>query len=244
MKLLKILIVLMMIPVLAWGASSSDHTEPTSPEVDYGSGTSLDNFAQLSMAVWVKVEVNQDNADGVMGKNPKFLDITGGEAGCANTSSFRFGATRSDGFECWVAADNTVPVGVWKHIVATIDTNDTGDNALFYLDGVSVSVNKEVERAGTMGADADNNLLSPGADFEGQFNFPMYYNRELSALEASEIRWKPEMIPSGRFLLGAHWTGASPTDDLSGNGNTGTWAADVTTSTDGPPVMFGSGLPL
>ena len=69
----------------------------------------------------------------------------------------------------------------------------------------------------------------------------------LTVVDMLEIMWNPEIaaIYVGSSDILGFWPfwGDSPEIDLSLNANSGT-VSNATTSTNGPPVMFGGGLPL
>lgn len=84
---------------------------------------------------------------------------------------------------------------------------------------------------------------APTEWYAGDMAYCATNNVALSLYEIEEFRWKPEIgAARGIKALWPMW-GESPEQDLSGNANTGT-VTGSTTSTNGPPVMFGEGMPL
>ena len=70
------------------------------------------------------------------------------------------------------------------------------------------------------------------------------WNIGLSVLYQADLMWQPEIVP-GVSLMQGMWPllGDATEPDISLNNNTGT-VVNATTSSDGPPVFFGNGLPL
>ena len=78
-------------------------------------------------------------------------------------------------------------------------------------------------------------------DANGLIAYGTIFASVLTVVEMAELMWKPASLGGAQ----GYWPlwGDSTEIDLSGNGRTGTVTGSAT-STDGPPVMFGGGLPL
>lgn len=82
-----------------------------------------------------------------------------------------------------------------------------------------------------------------GEQANGQAAHVAFYPSVLTLAQISELYFKPETPFSGVSGYWPLWFEGSTEKDLSGRGLTGT-VTTTTSSNDGPPVMFGSGLPL
>ena len=134
----------------------------------------------------------------------------------------------------------------WRMIVVTRPATDT--DPLVYIDGSVVAVTDNTDNATqpqnvttTVAWEIGNNN-GQNNSFAGDLSNALLYSRELTAIEVSEIRFKPEMVPDARELYMPVWGDATEVD-LSGNGRTGA-VTGTTTSASGPPIGFGGLLPL
>lgn len=81
-----------------------------------------------------------------------------------------------------------------------------------------------------------------GEEMDGRISNVMHHSRVLSLMEMNEQMVKPGTITNSLIAYYPLF-GDSTEKDLSPNQNSGS-VTNSTTSTDGPPVMFGGGLPL
>jgi hypothetical protein len=98
------------------------------------------------------------------------------------------------------------------------------------------SLSNAVEFA--VGESGDEN----SSDYAGLAAFVQVFTRELTAVEANELRYIPD--GNGDAVAG-FWmlNGGSPEQDWSGNNRDGT-VSNATTNSGGPPVMLGHQYPL
>ena len=132
----------------------------------------------------------------------------------------------------------------WHYVVVTISS---GGTVTFYSDGSSegtASINAPVTSTATlhyMVAKDTSGTITAYQD--GDVAHGQIWARAISGVEVNETMWKPEFVPLNRSVLNPLFGVDSPEIDLSGNGKTGTLTG-TTESNEGPPVMFGDGLPL
>ena len=240
--MIKFLIILMLIPSLCFGAASRSY-DGTNDKVSHGTDSSLNlTNTDSSLSFWVKPGSNALNFERIAIKR---VDVDNwGMCGYQFNAaefwfSYREGASQVD----MSLGLNTYAIGVWYYVNFQFDT-DTGTPG---TGTIYVNLNNETlaSESGVGGGTADGFLTGlrsdDGGDFSGQIAYIKKYSVELNAVERAELMWKPEMIP-GAKLFAPYW-GDSVEIDLSGNGFTGT-PSGATTSSDGPPVMLGGGLPL
>ena len=84
-------------------------------------------------------------------------------------------------------------------------------------------------------------------EFDGLISHVQVHDETLTSVLVNENMWKPGFYPGGLIGFWHAWEAGDSEPDLSLNANTGTddgTTGDPITSLDGPPVMFGGGLPL
>lgn len=142
----------------------------------------------------------------------------------------------------------TPTTGVWHYIAGSFTPGTpSGD---FYLNGVEDEDTFDDQGAGySPDSNVDlelgvlNSTPSTFGYLDGRLSNFQFHNVILNLTEINEMMWKPETIRRGIVIHAPLWGNASPENDLSGNGHTGTVTGSAS-SADGPPVMFGGGLPL
>lgn len=240
-NLLKFLSILLLIPQVCFGSASRLFTAASSEYATNSSATGLDmttGVTIVSYAGYFKVssfgspagcfddtvfavDKSSDGwglAVGVNSGNKIIVFTQGGNSGCQSSLS----------------------TGQWYYATSVFD--QSGNSLNIYLDGTNVYTSA----AYTNDSAAASPVVRFGANatpanyFNGNLSYQQLFIRSISLVEMAEMRWKPGIIPSPGF-----WTfwGDSTEIDLSGNGNSMTLTG-TTTSSDGPPVMFGGGLPL
>lgn len=248
MRLLKFLAILLLIPQVCFGGASSDFVPANDDRFNHGDITTLDGLSAMSVAVYFKLDGSgtgrlitkwgDNSSERSFLLERAFTDEIQLAVGNSSTLCAKYSSSADLGTGAWHYA-----VGVWT----------TPGTIAIYVNGVSQSISTNFCGAMTTIQNTAKNLeigheTDESADaIDGQMAYAAIYTRALSAVEAAEIRFKPEGINSNG--LWALWDASGATvKDLSGTGNDGTAAAvsggGPDESFDGPPVMFGGGLPL
>ncbi len=119
--------------------------------------------------------------------------------------------------------------------------NKTGNVQTYYLDGVSQS---SIRTSGTWGANSVGTNAYIGSRFsatqqmDGRLCYFHHYNKALTVVEVNEIMRHPGSIADGLIVFLPILGTASPENDLSGNGTTGTINGNLNSHADGPPVFL------
>jgi hypothetical protein len=179
----------------------------TTDYVDCGSGSSLDITEEITVAVWVKIDVFGD-WDGIVTKgidqSPYAMQMWGDGA-------LRFSAnwgTPAGGIGGGSWNTNTkMPAGEWIHAAVTYD----GSTLRFYIDGQQDSL--EVTQALTFGTVAESLVLGcdfPGGDeyFDGVMDDVRVYDHALTEGEIKELAARPrawDPSPADGALYAATW---------------------------------------
>lgn len=248
MKILKFLAILLLIPQVCFGGASSDFVPANDDRFNHGDVTTFDGLSSISFSVYFKLD---SSATG------RLITKWGNDA---SERSFLFERAFTDEIQLAVGNSSTlcakyssaanIGTGAWHYAVGVWTTPGT---IAIYVNGVSQSISTNFCGAMTTIQNTAKNLeigheTDESADaVDGQMAYAAIYTRALTAVEAAEIRFKPEGINSnGLFALWDVSGGAIK--DLSGSGNNGTPSAASGGGPDevfdGPPVMFGGGLPL
>lgn len=240
---MKRLILLILFPLLI-GASSRTW-DATDDIINTGSNLGSMASAPLTFCGWI----NPSSA-GESGLGYAFARFNGG----TNAVSFNF---QNTGDRIALVVTKSVSnmsrqtddfsFNEWASVCATLSATSVQTNINIYRNGAEVSYATGGDGSGThdsSGAEFHvGNRTATDRTFAGQINYASVHNRVLLGYEISEIRFKPEMVPSGRQVLLPIW-GDSPERDLSGNGRHGTVTGATSTSAGAPGVMFGGALPL
>lgn len=217
---------------------SSRTFDGTDDEVDGGNILDV-TTGDVSYGAWTKLTENAV-VDHIIGKR------NNGTAGQAGYALYQ---TSTDLPRCSVSGTTnqqnsnatTDTDGAWHFCFCTWD--GTNSDQHLYVDGVQEdtdtnatvgSLTNAVELA--MGEIGDESL-----DATGSMAYGMVFLLELSPTQVKEIMWNPG-VSYGHSLFWTLW-GTSPEIDYSGSGNTGT-VNNAGTTTDGPPVFYGMGMPL
>ena len=135
--------------------------------------------------------------------------------------------------------------GVWAKVCATWD--GSGDITRIYLNGVEED-NTDSANIGDCTTGAFFRMGADGAatadyDGNGLWSYQAVWDLViLTPAQINEFNWNPEIVGITPSMLIAVW-GASSEKDLSPTNDPAS-ITNTTTSTDGPAVMFGGGLPL
>ncbi|MDP3956223.1 MAG: LamG domain-containing protein [bacterium] len=185
-------------------------------------------------------------------------------------NAFKFGAAK-DGIDQWYVSgpnDSATPyLNQWVHITITHD----GVTPRTYINGVDsgftfiVSTNKTawIKSVATDATTKATKIITGGYNyssgpilfFPGSIDDVRIYNRALTATEVAELytnlapTYISTTVPSVEDGLVGHWTfdgpdtdwGTNTTNDISGEGNTGTMT-NMSTTTSPTPGRLGQGL--
>jgi len=253
-KFLGFLIALLLVPGLCFGSASRDY-DGTDDRLTTTSSVLAPKGQAKTIVTWV---------------NPDIVDVTKYYLSINDASAVRaliFATVKSIGTDdClqFQISDSTqtagnflirkssadlVIVDRWNPIAVThtgtftdlttvhlyYNLSETGYYATSNQNGVGI----EATESGTWsigGRTSDNTV-----NFNGKIAYFQYYDSVLSLPFISEVTYKPEALPSAWNV--PNW-GSSPEMDLGAYNKKPTVVNGTTTSTSGPPVMFGGGLPL
>ena len=238
MKNLLVTLILLLQCLNVWAAASRSF-DGTNDEIDMGNVHDV-TTGSVSLCEWIKPTDDAD-ADTWLGKKNSATTAAGYHIRQGTTDPH--GAVIADGTNQITSASPNDLDGVWTYVCSVYDGVLSSTN-LLYENGVQVDsdtnilvvslTNAIVFQIGETADDATdaNGLAAYGSVWVGTI---------LNVQQISEIMWKPDLAEqaSGFWPL---WGDATEID-LSANANTGTVTGAVT-SGDGPPVMFGGGLPL
>ena len=244
MKTLKLLIVLMLIPSLAFGGASTDFNGSTS-DVNVGFEIETVISGSGSVSWW---------ADADQAFNGSTTEVWWGgitnngqpEFSCQKFSDNNiycgYAASGNDDRVTLAASAVNFPQNVWANY--TLTWTNTGTTTL-YLNGVSIGTkpNTTEQTTNKNFRWGEQTFNDPTQNWDGQMAYMRIMNRNIPAWEVSENRFRGESFSSGKVVEHILFSGSGTELDLSGNGRTGTYTSTSAVTT-GPPVMFGSGLPL
>lgn len=241
-----ILVFLFSIPEVCFAVASSASFNDTNSEFSMGNNLNV-TTGDVSTCAWVKPTEDASSDTWVMKKNG--YGTTGAGYGFKqNSSNDKLSLEISDAVGSLTATDGTLdPDGLWTYICFRWDaTGGTSNTTYGYENGSQV-----ISETGTAIGSVSNAVTfylgrssdGTAANFSNglQFN-AVVWTTLITVNTVLESQWFPERsgeIPNGLWFL---WGNVNAVD-ISGNGLTGT-AANISDSTDGPPYMFGDGLPL
>lgn len=230
-------------PLLTGGASRS--FDGANDEITFGNLINTTTGNQ-TVCVWWK-GTDDASADFIFGKKGDLTAATLGYA-ISQTSGDIDTYNVGDGTES-VTSSGTDQDGAWVWICGT--WNSTSEVTILYENGVQVDTDTTANMDTLsnaselqMGEDHNNGNDALGLIALGYING----NVVMPVLEINEIMWKPDSVymslaGDNVSLIIPLW-GDSPEQDISGINRDGTIVAGTTISQDGPPIMFGNGLPL
>lgn len=248
MKIIKFLFIILLIPKICFAGAASDFVPANDDRFNHGDVTNFDGLSALSVAVFFKLDASSTGRLitkwGDLASERSFLleraftDEIQFAVGDSSTLCAKYTSAANIGTGAWHYA-----VGVWS----------TSGNITIYIDGSSQGLTTNFCGAMTTIQNTSKNLeigheTDESADaIDGQMAYAGIYKRALTAVDVAELRFKPESFQSDG--LWALWDATTVTiKDLSGSNNNGTPAAasggGPDEVSDGPPVMFGGGLPL
>lgn len=219
---------------IAAGSRSFDGLDD---EVDFGNNHNVTTNS-VSFGGWGKM-TEDASFDNIIGKR-----ASGTNAGYAiiGLDTDLMQCTTADGTDQATAASSADNDGAWTFYVCT--WNGSTQTVDFYENGVLAGTDTDTAVGSITNAvalkvgETSDNLF----DTNGLISYAFVEKSAvLTEVEYLEIMWKPDMMEIYDFF--APLWGDSTEIDLSSGTLTGT-VTNATTSQDGPPVMFGEGLPL
>lgn len=253
MKTLKLILIGLLLTSQAWAGGSRDF-DGTDDKISFGDVAVVDSATTITFSQWVKHDTQTADKQlldkrVVASDNGVILirDDVGSSSGRTDCYKWYVGESSGTGNAFIETATDSATSGVWRYVTVLFTENVAGGLGI-YINGVQ-DANSPVTTSGIIGIDGGAATLQIGLtqastnDFDGNmFNFEVW-SIALSPVLINEAMWKPEFVPQSHILESPLFGNASPELDLSGNARTGT-ATGTTESTDGPPIMFGGGLPL
>lgn len=242
-KLFALLFLILFAPQVCFASASRDF-DGVDDVVTFSDANAMDTTSKLTISSWVYADNwTGEGANGIssiMKKGENYI--------LRKDTIAAFGGTKLKLY--WWDGTNTdclltdVPAtGAWLHIAATVSGNVIAN---FYINGVSQTTTTDLNNSAGSRDLTDSLEVGNGGSTTESFNGRISYSHILTTVEGevmiNEMMWKPEMATGSLGFLGPMWGDATEID-LSATDNSGT-VSGSTTSSDGPPVMFGGGLPL
>ena len=193
----------------------------------------------VSACAWVK-----PTEDAALNCTSGKRTATGAGYHLTQTTGDLFTFTTSDATTTVAATSAADLDGVWTFTCGTYDGVSLTKTSTIYENGVSAG--SDLSLAIGSISNTTNFIMGVSAVADNDYTGLIAYNSVwtdiiMTETEMFEFMFKPDTaeIASGFWPL---W-GQSPELDLSASANTGT-VTGASTSADGPPVMFGGGIPL
>ena len=217
--------------------------------VNMGSPAVLDDLGAMTVSAWINPRSMGQGGDGpIVDKLAAGPTLGGWDFTITDSGS---GINRLDYVHEYDttnlirrSADNAVNLNEWSHVVLTTTGSDLASDVHIYVNGVEVSYVSSVNGVGIRASDAAKDFHvgsgeSPqlsSHNFDGLIDDVRVYNRALTDHEIQRLYngTKPQEINTTQSTgsladgLAGHWsfdgpvTGPTWTDDVSGNGNSGT----------------------
>ena len=237
MKNLLVTLILLLQCLNAWAAASRSF-DGASDEIDMGNVLDV-TTGDVSLCAWIKSTEDAD-ADHWLGKKNNAIASAGYHIRQAVADTH--GAVIADGTDQLISASAVDSDGIWTW-VCSVYNGSTQTNLLYeFAVQTDSDTNTSVGSLTNAVALQIGETADDGSDANGLAAYAsVWVSKIMTQVEVAEFMWKPDMaeIASGFWPL---WGDATEID-LSANANTGT-VTGATTSGDGPPVMFGGGLPI
>lgn len=255
-KLSLFLSLLLLIPSLAFGAASSDF-DGTNDHVDYNSALGAASATAYSCSSWVRLDhVNSD--ENIIGNFVTaqgvgfllFMDDVDSISGRTNTYNFFSAEAPPSDTARVVSATNAAITTRFQSVSFSYEAASSTGGHLYIDFSEDANSPADFSSQAFIGNPTTNEFWSgeePSSatrDLDGRLGPVQCWNRTLSQVEIFQSLWLPGTVPQSLQLFNPNWDGAGTHFDLSGNGANGTVSGNVSASSDGPPVMFGMGLPL
>ena len=245
MKKLCILFFTLALPLQTFAALS--FTDGSSNNVNYGSGSSLDNLHEHTLIMWLYVRsltasnriVASKEVNSATTFDKQWQIRSSGQLDTFMNTSGTDATARSN-----TGAGNVVYAGQWFYIVFSMSSSMV---PRLYL-GTATTTVKEVsyvtQTTGT-GSPTDesasnfilgnNQLLARAGNFD--IAYVQYINRELSLGELRSLQYRPRFVTGTRLLSFPGFNRTGTQTDYSGFGNSGT-VTGATLSLPTPPIRF------
>ena len=242
----RLLLLLLCWPLLLGAASRSfDGTD----DVVSNSSVANSDEATRSISFWFKTSTLAGTTIAVIVTDGSDLTAGNSAFNVAILNEFdalRIGYRWSTTVGTWKTPDSSIAIDTWYHVFASYNRGSTTNDPVCYLNGVLQTLTETATPVGTAKTGVDvfraGTNVALAEDYTGLIASIDYFNTIVSAGFVTQLMYSPHSISDGLVLAWALW-GDSPEPDFSGGGETGT-VSGATTSTDGPPVMFGMGLPI
>lgn len=225
-------------------------------KIDFGDIDAFDGLTTFTYISWVKA-----NAGGTVDSFDSVAGDLGASSGAGNTHGWSYLLRPNESGDDDVfldvrngssapyaySASNNLPFGSWRYSVFYYNGGGAGNSTRlrYWVTDTEVTLTYVGTIPTTMGA--NDRSLNFGSSEGGLYSpiaiaYAAFFTSNLTTTMMQEYRWKPDMIADAG-LFAPVWGVNSPEIDLSGNSRTGTLTGTVANN-DGPPVMFGGGLPL
>jgi len=166
--------------------------------VNCGNPSSVDNIFDGggSLSVWINPDSDGEAGSGRIfdKRDPGWLCLVKSEAGGKVEVRLHQDFDITDGV--WDTTFPIVVIGEDTHLVITYDSMDVGNDPIFYINGVSYTVDNGITETTTPeGSSADDSTKSLGLGgrttgtnvFDGKIDSPLLYKRILSPREVREL---------------------------------------------------------
>lgn len=160
-------------------------------ELDVGSDTSIDDFAQRTFSCWIVPDV--------ISTNPVIYEKVGtGPQGCRmtllSTGALRLDFTWTGANGEWDTTNNALTTGTRYHITYTYDNGATTNDPVFVVNGNTATITENGTPTLVADTEAAYNLqfgldFSSTGDFDGRLQNIVYHNTIMTAAEINTARW-------------------------------------------------------
>ena len=244
MRLLKFLAILLLIPQVCFGAGNSSMSfDGTNDKVSPTGYKGVTGTGARTIMGWFKNSLSASS-----GQLVAWGDSSGLNAGRSDTFAIESGVAwgRHNQSRIW-STGSGFGDSAWHSFAYTLGASQTNGDRKVNLDFTlrSPSFTNPTTAIDTL-SDADfraGESLTGTVDYSGLMAYIQLTATQLTQTEAYESLWKPGSVGNYQLFYPGWTTDSGTEKDLSGNGRDGTVTGAVGSS-DGPPVMFGGGLPL
>lgn len=244
MKKLSILLFVLM-PSLGLCDGSRNFTDSATQSVDAGNINDV-TTGNFSIGLWVKL-TEDASADALLTKKAALLNNSAGYALYQiSTDSITFRV--SNGAASNSCSSSVDRDGRWVYVVGTF--NGTSDRLTLYENSVAACSPASVLFASITNTSnfIMGNQTGLGQPTNGLIAHAFFSNTVLGISLIRELMFKPESVLPARETARSYyplWGQSGGTEkDLSPNNVSASVTGTTGLSSDGPPVMFGGGLPL
>lgn len=171
--------------------------------IDFGSDASIDAYPAKNVLAWVYPDLAGGAADfdSILSKAEVGLaeNLNSGfelafQVSAVSTGHLRFIHAWSITDGEWVTNNNSVPNGNMQHIGVSYDGQSTGNDAVFYLNGVSLAVTETSPPAGNIAQDNAQNLQAgqrsdASRRYDGRIGWLLYDDVAITQGTLNRHRW-------------------------------------------------------